>query len=179
MIERKVVIKNDQLSQFDFKNIVTVALRVEEFEWTEDFITSYQSFLPNEHTDNAIAYNRARLYFSQKNYKKSRRELLSVEFTDIFYSLDSRSLLLKTYYEMEDFESAADLIKAFKIYLKRDKKISEYQNATYTGFLTIANKLIRYKQGYKENKDNIAKLLEESAQIADSSWLKSQLNLLN
>jgi hypothetical protein len=176
MLEDEVVIKNNSIAQFDFKNMVTVALRVQKYDWTERFIENYQNYLPDDHRTNAINYNKARLAFYQENYKTCLRELLSVEFTDIYYSLDSRALLLKTYYELENFESATNLISSFKIFLKRDRKISEYQNSTYSSFVKIAHQLIQFKLGYKKDIDKIETELNNISQVADSTWLRDKID---
>ena len=118
------------------------------------------------------------MYFYLKKYKDGLKQLLAVEFTDIYYSLDSRALLLKTYYELEDLESATSLINAFKIYLKRDNTISEYQNLTYSSFLKIVHQLIRFKMGYKNNLEDLDKQLGSIKQIADLTWLKQKLEEL-
>lgn len=178
MLTNKVIIKNNLIAQFDFKNMVTVALRVGEFEWTKNFIENYQSYLPEEHRLNATTYNTARLAFYQKNYKICLHELLKVEFTDIYYSLDSRALLLKTYYQLNNFESALSLINSFKIFLKRDKKISEYQNITYSNFLKIALQLVQLQLGYKRDINKVDLKLKNTQQIADSTWLQEKVNEL-
>jgi len=176
MITEEVVIKNDNVAQFDFKNIVTVALRVEEYDWTEKFINNYQKYLPSDHRVNAVNYNMARLYFYLKKYKEGLKQLLAVEFTDIYYSLDSRALLLKTYYELDDVESAASLINAFKIYLKRDTTISDYQNLTYSNFIKFVNQLLRVKMGYKIDILTIEEKLNNIKGVADLTWLKQKIN---
>lgn len=179
MINTKVVIKNNEIAQFDFKNIVTVALRVEKYKWTENFIEKFQHYLSGVHRTNAYTYNKARLDYYQKNYRNCLKQLLTVEFTDIYYGLDSRSLLLKTYFELEDYESAISLINAFKIYLKRDKKISEYQKTTYLNFLKISNLLIRFKLGYLKDSEKIFNTLDSTKQVADLTWLRQKAKALN
>lgn len=178
MISNKVIIKDNQITQFDFKNIITVALRVEKYDWANNFIHEFKSFLPEKERTNAIAYNQARIEFYKKNYSIGLKTLLSVEFTDVFYSLDSRVLILKTYYELEDYEAALSLINSFKIYLKRDKKISDFQNSTYSGFIKIFNLLIRYKLGYLNDLNYIENELENIKQIADSTWLNQKIEAL-
>lgn len=178
MLNNEVIIKNNIIAQFDFKNMVTVALRVGEFKWTKNLIEKYQNHLTEEHRLNAITYNTARLEFYQKNYKKCLHELLKVEFTDIYYSLDQRVLLLKTYYQLNNFESALSLINAFKIFLKRDKKISEYQNITYCNFLKIVTQIVQLQLGYKRDIKKIDEIFKNTKQIADSSWLSEKTNEL-
>ena len=178
MISNKVIIKDNQITQFDFKNIITVALRVEKYDWATNFIHEFKSFLPEKERANAIAYNQARIEFYKKNYSIGLKTLLSVEFTDVFYSLDSRVLILKTYFELEDYEAALSLINSFKIYLKRDKKISDFQNSTYSGFIKIFNLLIRFKLGYLNDLNYIENELENIKQIADSTWLNQKIEIL-
>jgi len=178
MLNNHIIIKNDVIAQFDFKNIVTVALRVGEYRWTNNFINDYQNYLNEEHQLNAITYNKARLAFYQNNYKECLNELLKVEFTDIYYSLDSRALLLKTYYQLNNFESALSLVNSFKIFLKRDKKISEYQNIAYSSFLKISLQLVQLYLGHKRDINKIETLLNSTNQIADSTWLQEKINEL-
>jgi hypothetical protein len=58
--------KKQILSPWDYKNITTVAIRLKEFNWAENFITSYQIYLPKPHRHNAITYNLAKIYFEKK-----------------------------------------------------------------------------------------------------------------
>ena len=178
MISNNIILKNNIIAQFDFKNIVTVALRVGEYKWTSNFINNYQYYLNEEHQLNATTYNKARLAFYQKNYKQCLNELLKVEFTDIYYSLDSRALLLKTYYQLNNFESALSLVNSFKIFLKRDKKISEYQNIAYSSFIKVSLQLIQLNLGHKRDIYKIENLLKSTNQIADSTWLQEKINEL-
>jgi hypothetical protein len=178
LLENEIIFESGHISQFDFKNIVTVALRLEEHVWARTFIEKDHLLLRKDFRTNAYTYNMARLHFAEGNYKQSLRLLLSVEFTDVYYHLDSKALLLKTYYELEDFEPLLSLINTFKVYLKRNKLISEYQRTIYKNMITIVKQFSRLKLGRKITVQQIETQMDEIKQMADATWLKQKLNAL-
>ncbi len=178
LLEKEIIIENKSLAQFDFKNIVTISLRLDEFKWTEKFIEKYSPLLSADFRKNAINYNLARLHYSRKQYRDALRLLLAVEFTDVYYHLDSKSLLLRIYYELEDWEPLLSLFNTFKIYLKRNKLISEYQRTTYINLVKFVRKLTRIKMGSKLPLEQVQQEIQQVKQIADLSWLQSKLDEL-
>jgi len=179
LLKNEIIIENGSLAQFDFKNIVAIALRLDEYKWTENFIEKYSRLLSSDFRKNAINYNLARLHYSKKQYREALRLLLAVEFTDVYYHLDSKSLLLRIYYEMEDWEPLISLFNTFKIYLKRNKLISEYQRSTYTNLVKFVRKLTRIKMGSKSPLQKVKDEINEVKQIADLTWLQSKVEELN
>lgn len=179
LLNKEIIIENGSLAQFDFKNIVTIALRLDEFKWTENFIQKYSPLLSADFRKNAINYNLARLHYSKKQYRDALRLLLAVEFTDVYYHLDSKSLLLRIYYELEDWEPLLSLFNTFKIYLKRNKLISEYQRSTYTNLVKFVRKLTRIKMGSKLPLEKVKQEIEQVKQIADLTWLQNKVEELN
>ncbi len=178
LLEKEIIIENNSLAQFDFKNIVSIALRLDEYKWTESFIQKYAALLSADFRQNAINYNLARLHYSRKHYRDALKLLLAVEFTDVYYHLDSKSLLLRIYYELEDWEPLLSLFNTFKIYLKRNKLISEYQRSTYTNLVKFVRKLARIKMGSKLPLEKVKQEIAEVKQIADLTWLQSKADEL-
>lgn len=178
LLDKEVIIEDGFLAQFDFKNIVTIALRLNEYDWVEEFIDKYSELLEPTHRLNAITYNTARLYYGRNRHKDALRQLLSVEFTDVYYHLDSKVLLLKIYYELDDYEPLLSLIDTFRVYLRRNKQISDYQKLIYTNFARFVKKLTRKKLGSKKPVAEIGVEMDTVKQIADFGWLKEKLDEL-
>lgn len=178
VIEKEIVFDNRQISHADFKNICTIALRCNELKWTEDFISNYQLKLPKEFRSNAVAYNTARLNFAKKEYKQALKLLTQIEFTDIYYHLDSKSLLLKLYYETSQLDSLFSLLITFKTYLKRSKLISDYQHSTYSNLIKYVKIFARYSDGKKVDLKKTATEMEQEKNIADIGWLKEKIQEL-
>jgi hypothetical protein len=179
MDSKDLFYEGNYTSQPDFKNIVTTALRLGEVDWTIDFVEKHKETLNPEFKENAFTYSMAWIEFSQKKYKEALRLLLRVEFNDVYYHLDSKSLLLKTYFEMDETESLLSLFDAFKIYLKRNKFISEFQRETYQNFVNVASKLLKVKLGKIKMTEELRSEILNTSPLADLSWIKIKIDELS
>lgn len=186
LLSNGVIFENEQLSQWDYKNIVTVGTRLEEYGWTEEFVNEYKARLDDEVRENAYAYNLASLYYSQERYDQAMQLLQSVEFTDVYYSLGARSLMLKVYYESDEIEPLYSLFDSFKIYLRRNKVVSEYQYKVHMNLIRMVKRMtdikLRANTSRKETIQRdvmqLKKRIENASAITNINWLVGQLDQL-
>lgn len=176
LLDKAILIHNQILSQWDYKNIVVAGLRLGEFEWVEQFINEYKEKLLSKDQENAYTYNLAYLYFYKTDYRKTLRLLQSVEFTDIYYQLDSKALLLKTYYEAGDIEPLLSMLDSFKAFLRRNQQISEYQNKAYSNFVSLVQKCAELQYDKKGKIEDLQAQLKKTSPLADISWLNNKIN---
>lgn len=141
MVDKDILVEDNQLPEAVFKNIITASLGVREFAWTEQFIQQYANFLPARIRENARRFNLAYLYFHQKEYTKVIEHLRDVELNDVVYALGAKSILVRTYYEQGEYLALDSLIDSFKIYLRRNKVISKNLKREYNNYLNIIKKL--------------------------------------
>lgn len=173
-----IIFESGFLSPHDFKNIITVSLRIGEFDFAHDFIENQKERLNPEISENAYTFSMAWYYFFKKEYDKTLKTLLKVEFTDVYYHLDSKSLLLKTYYEIDEQDALYSLFDAFKIYLRRNKLISDYQRDVYNNLITYTRKLLTIRNGGKASVEALRKEILEHKKVADINWLLQKLTEL-
>lgn len=170
ILSNKKLMQLDYLSQFEYKNMVSLSLRLKEYDWCKNFIRQYLSHLKPDERKNALTYNTAYFHFMTGNFREAIRLLREVEFTDVVYQLDSRVVLLKCYYEMSEFDAFYYHASAFRLFLLRNKNLSDYQK-------TINRNLIKYLTGLSRNIFRHKKLaqlktqLEKEKQVADVAWL--------
>jgi hypothetical protein len=166
--------------------MVSTGLRLKEYDWTLNFITEFKNRLPEESRSNAYIYNLANYYYETKDYKKSVKMLRDVEFTDVFYNLDAKSMMLKIFFERDEEESFRALTASFKIYLTRNKLISKQQYEMYNNLLKYSKKafILKSKLPY-QRKGNFSKKVAELKQkvsgtgnIINSRWLLGQIDQL-
>lgn len=174
MVDRDLIYEGNYVSQPDFKNIVTTGLRLGASEWVESFIEKYRSNLHPDFSENAYNYSMAWVYFTRKAYDKALRILLRVEFNDVYYHLDAKSLLMKVYYEMNEFDPFLSLVDAFKIYLRRNRFISELQKKTYSNFIALLNKLMKVKLGKLVMSPELHQEIVKTKPAADLIWLQAK-----
>lgn len=170
ILPKKILMPGNFLPQFDYKNIVTIALRMKEFAWAKKFIEEYKIHLRKEDRENAYTYNLAHWYFHNREYSKTLSLFQQVKFTDVYYQLDTRSILLKTYFEQDDSEAFFYHASAFRAYIRRNKLVSDYQRIAYRNFIRYAGQLLR-AGGNQKKISQIKKELKEKKQVADINWL--------
>lgn len=164
-----------ELSPWNYKNIVAVGLRLGEYTWTEDFIKSYRPFIPEALRENAFTYNLARLHFYRHEYSDVLRLLQQVEYEDLFYNLDSKVMLLKVYFEMEEVEALDSLIDSFRIFLRRSKLISTKHRTNYLNLTRFVKKLSRLRPGDAKGLEKIRGEVKGTDQLADADWLRARM----
>jgi ribosome biogenesis GTPase A len=114
------------------------------------------------------------VHFARKEHDKALRMLLKVEFNDVYYHLDSKSLLMKVYFELDEYDAFASLVDAFKIYLRRNQTISELQKKTYHNFILLINKLMKFKLNRSAPSAAFMEELEKLRPAADIPWLRNR-----
>ena len=164
------------LSPWTFKNLVIAALRVGEFNWAEQFIKNYKNRLNEKFRSNAYNYNQGALLFFKGQYGDALRLINQVEYTDIFYALDTRTMQIKIYYQLDEWAPMQSATEAFKVYLRRNKTLSENVKLLYNNFLKYTDKLSRLTKRDKPKLTELKQKIEETKQIADLGWLQQKVD---
>ncbi len=178
-VKKELLINNGILSEWDYKNVVTLGCKLQEFSWTEKFINEYKEKLPLSKRENAYKYNLANLFYNKKQYNEAIETLLHVQFTDVKYHLNTTFLLLRTYYALGDTEALLSLIETFRIYVIRNRKMTTDQKKGYTNFLRFAKKLVLLKhqsatytrKTLKEKVDSLAQKIQDTNNVINKYWL--------
>jgi hypothetical protein len=186
LLENDLIYVGKYLTERDYKNIVSIALRLGEHAWTLGFIEQYKNEMAPDHRQNAHTYNLANYYYETGDHRKAIRLLRGVEFTDVYYNLDAKSMLLKIYFEEEEEETFFALCAAFKIYLTRNKLINEQNYNIYNNLLNFTKKafylktLLPYqrKKDYRKKIELLKQKVEQTGNIVNSKWLLGQIEAL-
>ena len=171
-----------QLPAWEYKNIVTAALRCREFDWTETFLKDYKKYLSADVMENSYRYNSASFYYGAGRYKEALQLLHNVSFTDITYHLGAKTIQLKIYFELKEWDALLASLDAFTAYLRRNKELAEYQKIANMNLVTVCRnmaKLIQMSDWKKEaslanKKNNIRIQLESLKPLPSKEWLEEQ-----
>lgn len=155
-----------------FKNIILASLRLGEYDWTEKFIHDYKDQLPNDQRDNAVTFNLAQLYFYKNDFNKVIRYLHQVEYEDLTYNLNSKVILMCTYYELDEIEPMYSLMESFRVYLQRNSKIASNRKQNYINFIKFIKKLTKLLPGDKKNITAFLEELSKTSGVVSSDWLR-------
>jgi hypothetical protein len=177
MIDLGAIYENGFVRPNVFKNIVTVGIRLEEFEWIEGFIQDYKEKLDPKTRDNAINYNMAWLEYARKEYKKALRHLSTADMMDIFYQLGAKCLLLKIYYETQDIDAFYALTESFYVYLRRNNLIADFQKEVHLNFVKYIKQLMKLRlERDKKGAKKLHEELTETKNVLDLSWFLKKLD---
>ncbi len=168
-IHKNILLEDNYLTPWTFGNVVKLELRLNRYDWVENFIKKYKNKLHPDSKDNTIAYNLAEVYCHKGDYDTALSHLSKVEFSDLSHHLGSRIMLSKIYYELDEEEALLSLLSAFNIFLKRNKKISDTIKKTCLNFCKVLFLLVRGKPLQAERELSAATLLAERA------WLQKKI----
>ncbi|MFK7770746.1 MAG: hypothetical protein AB8F94_01355 [Saprospiraceae bacterium] len=185
-LEADLLIENNYLSEWHYKNIVTVALRLDELDWVKKFIEVYRNRLDPEVVENAYTFNLAAYYYQTEQLERVLDLLVQVEYTDIRYRVHAKSLLLRTYYDLNEYEAFVSLTESFRQYLQRNNQISTSRRDGFSNLVKFAKKAFQIKNSISISKreklqHELDKLLKDIAlanTIFNQSWLNMKVNEL-
>ncbi|MCC7245993.1 MAG: hypothetical protein IT269_09955 [Saprospiraceae bacterium] len=178
IIAQQLLLEDNQLSESMFKNIVTVSLGQGEYAFAEQFIETWAPHLPASVRENARTFNLSHLYFYQKRYAEVIRLLANVEYKDVSYALGSKLTLLRTYYELDEYQALDSLLDSFRIYLRRNRVISNTVRREYVNYLSVIKKLSTLAP---DDRQGLARLREKflrSGTTMPKKWLLEKMDQL-
>lgn len=174
-LDTGALLENGLLSRFAYKNIVALGLRLEAFDWVENFIHRYEPFLEEKYRAANRDYNLARLFYTQKNYRRAMPLLAQVDESDLLLNLDSRIMLLKMYYETGEWDALDALLASFKIFLLRKKKVIGYHQTHYLNTLRYVEKRTRLNMGDKAAVAAFRAEVSGNKAVIEREWLLATL----
>ena len=185
-LERGLLLEGGCLSEWHYKNITTTGLRLREMAWVRQFIEAYQEKLPSEVRDNAYRFNLASYYYADEQYSQVLRLLTQVEYSDLRYSLGAKALLLRTYYDLEEYEALNSLVDSFKQYLHRNKLMADVRRQGYYNLFLLTRRAaqLRYNLSYYSRERCRAELLKlrhsigKAGAIFNQGWLLEKVEAL-
>lgn len=175
IVEKRIVIAEGEISPWYYRNIVTVALRLGEYDWIEQFIINFKDQLPESYRENAFTFSLAQLYFYQEKFGKVIELLREVEYDDFTYNLNSKVMLLFTYYEMDEIEPLYSLFESFRVYLNRNKSLPESRRNSYKHLIKYTKKLTNLLPGDEKGIQKLKKEVMENENVASKGTLLQKI----
>ncbi len=172
--ETQILLNNKRLSRFTYNNVVIIALKLEEFDWTKQFLEKYKDNVDALYRHDTYFFNLALWYQYQKKYDEVLKLLQKVEFKDVFQILHAKTILLRIYYELNHIKALNSLLDSIKIYLYRNKKLG-YHKENYTKLIHYTQKLIRLNPYNKAAKQQLIEKVKNESGLLLKSWFLQQL----
>jgi hypothetical protein len=170
-----LLLRDGLLSQFAYKNIVALGLKLKAFDWIKAFIVQYTSYLPEEVQFRYKTYVLAKYFFEKNEPDACLEYLTKVEYDDLFMNIDAKMMLLKIYYKNKSFDALEALIQSFKTFLQR-KEVMGYHKNNYLNILSFVKKIISLPSFDLLAKEKLHSEIESTEPLTEKKWLLDQLN---
>jgi len=167
-IENRALYEGKYLSHWTFTNVVKLALGLKEYELLENFMDHHAANIHPNHQVDAEHLNRAELLYHKKDYSGVMDNLNKLEFSDFYYRLASRLLLLKTYHAQGFIEAMLSQLAAFTMYLRRNKEISNQMKKPYLNFCQMLALIMRSRP---DKIEKVRNKIQETNPVTDKIWL--------
>lgn len=174
-LKNNVLIVNNKLSVSDYRNICFIALRIKEFSWAESFIYEFSTYVDEKYRNNAVEFSLARLEFYRKEYGKVLEHLYKVNYEDVWYNINAKTLQIASYYELDEYDALESLLQSFRMFIRREKSLSAARKTHYLNLVKYTQALIKI---YPKDKEKLNKLRHEivSTQgIVSKPWLLEKI----
>lgn len=171
-----------------FKNIVTLAVWLNEFDFAHTFIGQHQHRIQDRYQQEAYHYCRAYLYFGMKKYDLVIDHLHLAQqqkrYFNIAYRTDSHKLFIKTYYECKESNLLAAKLNTFAAFVRNNLGGVAQSQLANNNFVKIMRKLLSLietnplygnklaaQRKTRKTIDEIQQLLQRETYIAERQWI--------
>ena len=187
LLTEDILLEEGVISHQYVKNITTLGLRLKAYDWVREFLDTYKSRLAPEVRDNVYNYNLAVYHYERRQFNEALQLLQTVEFSDVYYQLSAKSILLKIFYEQKEEDALESLLLSFRVYLNRNKNISRYQHKVHYNLLRFTRQLyqLRLKQSlmdkhlFNQKVVGLRSKVASTQEIANLNWLNKKIDELN
>jgi hypothetical protein len=171
-LDKKFLYDENELSPWDYSNIMALGVQLRDYKWSEKIIEVYKERIPTAGKKmNVITFNMAKMYFFSGRYKDVLQLLEGVKSDELMYILGVNTLLIKTYYEMGEKEELYRHLAAFKLNLKRRRKIGAAERKSYLQFIDYATQLSELPRREKKALKALKQAIDAQPDTAESEWL--------
>lgn len=178
MLERNVLFRGGYLPQWDYKNIITLCCKLNDIQYGERFLEDYKDRISSDFRHNAYHLNAANLSFYKKDFDTALTLLNKVHLSNTNYHIETKTTLMRCYYELEEIIPLFSLFDSFNIYLKRNKDLSKSRKNNYTYFIKYLKRITRIRLGGTVDPAKVKEQMNQEKGMIDISWLNAKVDEL-
>jgi len=172
---KKYFLTDGALSRYTYQNAATIGLVLHELKWVEQFVHEYRPALKEEHRESLFSFNLARLEYQRRDLGKALQLLQKAEYKDLMLSLAAKTLQMKIFYELQEFDLLESHLQAIRAFIRR-KKVMGYHRENYLNTVSFTQKLLETNLFDKDAKTALRREIEATKALAEKEWLLKMMN---
>ena len=174
-LEQAYLLRNGILSRFTYHNIVSTALQMQDIAYAEAFIEQWTEKLERRYRERMYNFNRAKIAYVSRRYTNALPLLQQANYHDPLLNLGARTLLLKIYYELGEWDVLQSHLDAFSSYLRRKPGIS-YHRTNYRNLIRFTRRLLKSEYSNPKEVEQLRQQIQHETTLTEKEWLLTQLN---
>lgn len=177
--EQGALFQGKYISAQLIKNIISVSATISEFEWAEKFLDSHTDYVMPGIRNSVYHYNKGILSFYQKDFKAAMDHLNQTDKMDLSFELGRKTVLLRTYYELDESLAFDALCKSFKEYVRSQKGMPARLKKAYINFTIVLRKIDSLRRSKDSEKiKNLLEKINKYEYLTNKPWLIEKLKEL-
>lgn len=173
-LARGFLVEHGRISAFTFNNIVAFGIKLEVYGEVEAFIEQYRGFLDPAQQQRFVDFNRARLEYKRGNLSEALRLLQTADFKDLVNNLIAKTLLIKIYFQLREFEILDSHLDSFRQFISR-RELSDYHRLNYSNIIGIVRKMMALSPKDRAGKKALAEKVRATEVLTEREWILEQL----
>lgn len=173
-LEAGWLFERGQLSPWTFKNIVSVGLKLGEFDTIRSFLRDYEGQLPEEFRPEMPRYCRAELNFALGEYHSVLKTLQFVHIRDPLIDLRSRILQIKAAFELHSASLIDSQLEALRQLLRRRKHLA-YHREQYEEFMLWTRRIWALSPQDAQARTELRAAITAKERLVERDWLLAQV----
>ncbi len=174
MITKEMLIEDAYITVVNYYNSINILLGANEISFAKKMLTYSDYLSPDEDKENCKLLTFAMVDFAESNYKIALIKLKQINFKNVLYSLTTKCLTVRTYYEMGDYVLAIKEAKNARRYLN-NTKLSENYIIRNKHFFNFVSALSQHKKNSTPSKEVLSEYLDNYESIVYIEWCSQKL----
>ncbi len=173
-LDKGFLFEAGRLPKAVYNNINRLACLLGELDFAQLFLENYRKSLPEAQEENIYRFNRAIFHYLSGDFERVPGLLQAFEFTDVYMQLHAREMLLKSYFELEEWQALESLCDSFYAFLRRKKDLG-YHRITFLNFIKYIRKAMKPSSKQRLKAKKLAEKIRTEEYIAGREWLLEKL----
>ncbi|MEO0790687.1 MAG: hypothetical protein AAFY36_18630 [Bacteroidota bacterium] len=169
-----ILTPNNQITQYTYMNAVFNALRLGEYDWVAEFLEDYKEMLDANFRQQTYLFAKSRLHFSKKEYEETMGILVRIDFNDVLYNLLGKTMLLRIYYEEQEYDALDSLLESFGTYIRR-KELTANHKKNFGNIVRLTRRLARLSEFDDKKKRDLTEAVQNAKPLSERAWLLEML----
>ena len=116
----------------------------------------------------------AQLEYSRKNYHAALGLLQKSNYKEVLLNLAAKTVLLKIFYELDEFDLLDAHLKAMRTFIRR-KKMMAYHEENYVNLVRLTRKLIECNTFDKREVSQLKQEILATKVVEEKDWLTARI----